>query len=173
MYERSDGSGSTGFVLQFEELYPSTYKMNSSNTNSGGWNSSYMRGTVMPIVLAQLPDDLQAVLATVNIKGCNSGTSATINTSADKLFLPAEREIFASRSYSRTEEFNALKQWQYYANNSAASIRIKKLSGTAKIWWLRSPHSGYSSYFVYVSASGGVYYNGASSAYGVAPGFCI
>ena len=141
MYERSDGT-KTGFVLQFEELYPTKYYMNSSSTNSGGWNGSYMRKTVMPIVLAQLPDDLQAVLATVKIKGCNSGTSGTINTSEDKLFLPAEREIFASRTYSRTEEWNVLKQWQYYANNSAASIRIKKLSGTATVWWLRSPYSG-------------------------------
>lgn len=173
MYERSDGSGTTGLVFQFEELYPTTYKMNSSNTNSGGWNSSYMRSTVMPIVLAQLPDDLQAVLATVNIKGSYSGSSSTINTSADKLFLPAEREIFASRTYSRTEEFNALKQWQYYANNSAASIRIKKLSGTAKIWWLRSPYSGGSNSFVSVHTSGSVYYSNASGAYGVAPGFCI
>jgi len=172
MYERSDGT-KTGFVLQFEELYPTKYKMNSSNTNSGGWNGSYMRTTVMPIVLAQLPDDLQAVIATVKIKGCNSGTSATINTSEDKLFLPAEREIFASRSYSRTEEWSALKQWQYYANNSAASIRIKKLSGTATVWWLRSPYSGISNNFVYVNTSGGVNYNGASNSYGVAPGFCI
>ena len=172
MYERSDGT-KTGFVLQFEELYATTYKMNSSNTNSGGWNGSYMRSTVMPLILAQLPDDLQAVLATVKIKGCNSGTSATINTSSDKLFLPAEREIFASRTYSRTEEWNALKQWQYYANNSAASIRIKKRSGTATAWWLRSPYSGATYYFVGVHASGAVTSNFASYAYGVAPGFCI
>ncbi len=172
MYERSDGT-KTGFVLQFEELYPTKYYMNSSSTNSGGWNGSYMRKTVMPIVLAQLPDDLQAVLATVKIKGCNSGTSATINTSEDKLFLPAEREIFASRTYSRTEEWNALKQWQYYANNSAASIRIKKLSGTATVWWLRSPYSGLSYGFVSVYTSGTVTYYNANYSCGVAPGFCI
>ena len=173
MYERSDGSGSTGLVFQFEELYATTYKMNSSNTNSGGWNSSYMRSTVMPIILAQLPDDLQAVLATVNIKGCNSGTSGTLNTSADKLFLPAEREIFSSRTYSRTEEWNALKQWGYYAKNTAASYRIKKRSGTATTWWLRSPYSGSTYSFVNVYTSGYVNGNYASYAYGVAPGFCI
>ncbi len=173
MYERSDGSGSTGLVFQFEELYPTKYYMNSSSTNSGGWNGSYMRNTVMPIVLAQLPDDLQAVLATVKIKGCNGGSSGTINTSEDKLFLPAEREIFASNTYSRSEEWSALKQWQYYANNSAASIRIKKLSGTATVWWLRSPRSGHSSGFVGVGTSGGVSGTNASDSYGVTPGFCI
>ena len=127
----------------------------------------------MPIILAQLPDDLQAVLATVNIKGCNSGTSGTLNTSADKLFLPAEREIFSSRTYSRTEEWNALKQWGYYAKNTAASYRIKKRSGTATTWWLRSPYSGNTYIFVHVSASGTVSNSNASYAYGVAPGFCI
>ena len=173
MYEKSDGSGNTGLVFQFEELWPDTKYMNSTSTNSGGWNASYMRQTVMPLILSQLPDDLAAVLATVNIKGCNSGNSGTINTSADKLFLPAEREIFASRVRSRTEEWNILQRWQWYAQHDTNADRIKKRSGSASWWWLRSPYSGYSNIFVCVYSSGAVDSSGASYSGGVAPGFCI
>ena len=173
MYQLSDGSGTTGLVMEFVDLWADTKYMNSSNTNTGGWNSSYMRQTVMPLILAQLPDDLAAVLATVNIKGCYSGTSGTINTSADKLFLPAEREIFASRKYGRTEEWNILQRWQWYAQHDTNANRIKKRSGSASYWWLRSPYSGYVSYFVIVSSSGAVGYSYACNGYGVAPGFCI
>ena len=173
MYQLSDGSGTTGLVMEFVDLWADTKYMNSSSTNTGGWNSSYMRQTVMPLILAQLPDDLAAVLATVNIKGCYSGNSGTINTSADKLFLPAEREIFASRKYGRTEEWNILQRWQWYAQHDTNANRIKKRSGSASYWWLRSPYSGSNYYFVYVSSSGAVDYNFASNSYGVAPGFCI
>ena len=173
MYQLSDGSGTTGLVMEFVDLWADTKYMNSSSTNSGGWNNSYMRKTVMPLILEQLPDDLAAVLATVNIKGCNSGTSGTINTSADKLFLPAEREIFASRSYSRTEEWNVLQRWQWYAQHDTAANRIKKRSGSASVWWLRSPYSGNSILFVHVYSSGIASYTTATYSYGVAPGFCI
>lgn len=173
MYQLSDGSGTTGLVMEFVDLWADAKYMNSSSNNTGGWNSSYMRQTVMPLILAQLPDDLAAVLATVNIKGCYSGNSGTINTSADKLFLPAEREIFASRKYGRTEEWNILQRWQWYAQHDTNANRIKKRSGSASWWWLRSPCSGYATNFVDVASSGAVDWSSADISGGVAPGFCI
>lgn len=173
MYQLSDGSGTTGLVMEFVDLWADAKYMNSSSTNTGGWNSSYMRQTVMPLILAQLPDDLAAVLATVNIKGCYSGNSGTINTSADKLFLPAEREIFATRSRGRVEEWNVLQRWQWYAQHDTNADRIKKRSGSASWWWLRSPRESNNGYFVYVYSGGSVGGNGAGLTGGVAPGFCI
>ncbi len=173
MYEYADGSGTTGFVMEFVDCIPTTYYMNSSNTNSGGWDASYMRKTVMPLIFKDLPDDMQAVIAEVKIKACQSGTSGTLVTSADKLFLPAEREIFASRTYSRTEEWNALKRWQWYADHDTNNDRIKRRNGSASWWWERSPYSGNSNFFCYVSSSGTANYYSANGSGGVAPGFCI
>ena len=173
MYEKADGSGSTGLVLEFVDLWPDNYYMNSSSTNAGGWDASYMRNTVMPLIWEQLPDDLKSVIATVKVKAAKSGNDGTIVESADTLFLPAEREIFGTNSRSRVEEWNALQRWQYYAQNDTNAARIKQRSGSAAWWWLRSPRAGSSIDFVFVTNGGSVSYNGAYYAGGVAPGFCI
>ena len=173
LYERADGSGHTGFVMEFVELWNTNYYMNSSSTNTGGWDASYMRNTVMPIILSKLPEDLKAVIAPVKTKSCYSGGDGKIVDSVDTLFLPAEREIFASRSYSRTEEWNVLTRWQWYASNDTANARIKYKGSSAAWWWLRSPYSGGSYNFTNVSSNGYSNYYIAYGTGGVAPGFCI
>ena len=45
--------------------------------------------------------------------------------------------------------------------------------GSAHSWWLRSPYTGGSTYFRYISNSGGVFSDIASYAHGVCFGFCI
>ena len=52
------------------------FNMNNSNTNSGGWNSSRMRSTTLPLVKSSLPPDLQAVLKTTTIYSDNTGGSS-------------------------------------------------------------------------------------------------
>lgn len=174
MYEYADGSGTTGFVLAFDpECLNTLYYMNPTNTNVGGWNASYMRNTVMPLIFNLLPDDLQEVIATVKIKAAGTGNESTILESNDTLFLPAEREIFASRSDSRVEEWNALTRWQYYAQNDTTTARVKTYNNSACYWWERSPYSGGTNSFCIVYSSGYASYNTAYGSYGVAPGFCI
>ncbi|MDD3337825.1 MAG: leucine-rich repeat protein [Lachnospiraceae bacterium] len=171
-YERADGS-MTGFVLEFVDLWPTSYYMNPTSTNAGGWDASYMRQTVMPLILEQLPDELVDIIATVKVKACKSGTDATIVESLDKIFLPAEREIFVSRIYSRSEEWDVLKTWQYYINNNNNAARIKKQNSSASWWWERSPYGGNSGIFCGVGSNGTANFNSADDSYGVAPGFCI
>ena len=173
MYDLADGSGKTGFVLEFADCWPDTKYMNTSSTNSGGWNGSYMRKTVMPLIWEQLPDDLKNVIAKVKIKAAQSGSNGTLPESEDTLFLPAEREIFGNCVYSRTEEWNALQRWQYYEQNDTDVARVKQRSGNAAWWWLRSPRSGSSNNFVSVNSGGSVSYAYANLSGGVAPSFCI
>ena len=48
-------------------------------------------------------------------------------------------------------------------------------TGTAAVWWLRSPYYHYIYYYGFcaVSSSGSLDYYGANSAYGVVPGFVV
>lgn len=174
LYERSDGSGTTGFVLEFVECFKTKYNMNLTNTNDGGWNASYMRTTVMPLILEQLPDEWQEVVATVKIKAGNGfSTGNAVIESDDKLFLPAEREIFASNAYSSQAEWDALTRWQWYAQHDTNADRIKTFNGSATLWWERSPLIYASDYFCIVDNKGiSAYYN-AYGSYGVTPAFCI
>ena len=113
LYERSDGSGTTGFVLEFVECYGTKYYMNMSNTNDGGWNTCLIRETVMPLILVQLPDEWQEVVATVKIKGANGYDNGNkLVESNDTLFLPAQKEIYGSVIFS-PQDFRIKKFFEF------------------------------------------------------------
>lgn len=176
--EKADGSGKAGITFGMKNLYASYYVMNSSSTNSGGWESCSLRTTLNSTFYGYLPEAWQnAIVQVSKIAGTGGGTSSGYQTSTDKLFLLSEREVFSSRSYSVTDEFNAHSQYAYYrdiANTSA--LRVKTTSngtGSANYWWLRSPRSGYSSSFCYVNSSGNADSTYASASCGLSFGFCI
>lgn len=167
----ADGGGLAAITFSFEDCISTNYGMNASNTNSGGWNGSRMRTSTLPALLDQFPAVLQdsAGIKTVNkIASAGSGSSDLI-TSPDKLWLFSEVEVTGSVRYSVTGEGTI------YPLFSTAANRIKGIGagGAAAIWWLRSPYIGTGPDFVCVTASGGVRNYTASSAYGVAPGFCV
>ena len=143
-----------------------TANMNSSNTNAGGWNSSAMR-TRMSTYLSQLPAALRNVIKTVNKRTSAGNQSSSIQTTQDKLFLLSEIEIFGATTYSFAGEGT---QYEYYA---AGNTTIKKVNGSAYIWWGRSPISDDTDYFCGVDSSGNAGYNNASYSYGVSFGFCV
>lgn len=162
--------GKAGITFGLKNLMANTRQMNSSNTNAGGFTGSDMYDWLQGTLLNSLPSDLRAVLKSVNKKTSAGSQSSTINTNAMKIFLFSEIEIFGSVTYSKSGEGSQ------YSRFATASSRIKYLSngsGSASLWWERSP-CGYSSNgFCYVS-SGGV----ASSDYaiysgGVCFGFCV
>ena len=142
-----------------------TAKMNSSDTNSGGWGQCLMRTSTMPTLQNGMP----GTLAQVKVPYVNYNQS-TISYSDDYMFLPAEKEVFGTCTYSPTAEANALTQFAYYKNGGS---KIKSLSGSAVYWWLRSVACERSSGFCGVDASGGADFSAASRAYGAAPCFCV
>ena len=141
--------------------------MNSSNTNSGGWTSCAMRSTHLPAILALMPSEVQAGIKEVNKLTSAGSQSSTINTTADKLFLLSEIEIFGSTTYSKAGEGS---QYAYY---SAGNSKVKNLSGSANVWWERSPRGSYSTGFCTVNSGGDAYDYAASNSFGVAFGFCF
>ena len=115
----------------------------SSNQDSDNayndWNISDMRNTHLPTRLLLLSSALQDNLTTTTIQTAKNGINGTLVSTSDKLFLVAEKEIKGTRTYSRTEEFNALTTWSYYTIHTQVSDRIKKdPSNTAQMYWMRS-----------------------------------
>lgn len=186
--------GKAPITIGMKNLLATTYKMNSSNTNAGGWNDSAMRTETMPTLLSQLPADLQSVIKQVKKKATAGGTSQSITTSTDKLFLLAMSEIYSATSIKNSatstianyaDAYNAEgTQYEYYRNligdnNGGTTTNanlIKKLSnggGSAYAWWLRSPHVSFSSHFRFINSTGSVGSNDASNTDGVSFGFCI
>ena len=93
--------GKAPLTFQMHDCYGETKNMNSSNTNNGGWTSCAMRSTHLPAILALMPTEVQNGIREVNKLTSAGNQSATINTTADKLFLLSEIEIFGSVSYSK------------------------------------------------------------------------
>lgn len=159
--------GKAPLTFQLHDCYGETKNMNSSNTNSGGWTSCAMRSTHLPAILALMPTEVQNGIREVNKLTSAGSQSATINTTADKLFLLSEIEIFGSVSYSKSGEGT---QYDYY---KAGNSKVKKYNGSASYWWERSPYGSNSTFFCFVFSSGDATYDYASYARGVAFGFCF
>lgn len=161
------------------------FSMNSSRTNSGGWASSQMRtnicGTSLSsysgTIIAVIPAALRAVLKSVTKYTDNTGGGSTaasaVTATTDYFFLLSEYEVFGSISYANSNESSKQAQYAYY---SAGNSKIKykhDATSTAARWWLRSPYSSYSFYFVRVHTDGTVDTSGAYISLGFAPGFCV
>ena len=163
----ADGSGKAPLTFQLHNYYGKRKNMNSSNTNNGGWTSCAMRSTHLPAILALMPTEVQNGIREVNKLTSAGSQSATINTTADKLFLLSEIEIFGSVSYSKSGEGT---QYDYY---KAGNSKVKKFNSSVSSWWERSPHGSTSTPFCCVYINGDATYGYASNAYGVAFGFCF
>ena len=159
--------GKAPLTFQLHDCYADTKAMNSSNTNSGGWTSCAMRSTHLPAILALMPTEAKNGIREVNKLTSAGSQSSTINTTADKLFLLSEVEVFGSTSYSAAGEGT---QYDYY---KAGNSKVKNRNGSAASWWERSPYASYSTRFCLVNGNGGANYIIASDARCVAFGFCF
>ena len=190
------GKISGKFVGLVDSSYGSTtstsgaFTMNTSNTNSGGWGSSQMRSKVLGsassptsptanTLLAALPADLRAVMKSCTKYTDNKGggnTASNVSSTTDYLFLLSEYEVFATHQYCNDAEPNYQAQYDYFKAGNSKVANKHSATGTAAVWWLRSPYSdtinGYY-YFCAVSSSGSLAYYTAYYAYGVVPGFVV
>lgn len=168
--------GKAPITIGMENLLATTYPMNATNTNAGGWHSSVMRTSTMATLLSQLPADLQAVIKQVNKKASAGSRSSSITTSADKLWLFSEVEVDNTTNGVFRDEGVQYDYWKTIKDGTVNANRIKYLSnggGSADYWWLRSPDTSNITVFRLFNLSGDVGYGGASNARGVSFGFCV
>lgn len=159
--------GKAAYSFQLVDCLNQTQQMNTSNTNTGGWNGSAMRGR-MSTYKSQLPATLRNVIKTVKKKsGTGGGSSSGTQQTNDDLFLLSEIEIFGTTTYSVAGEGT---QYEWY---KAGNSRIKKVNGSANVWWERSPLSGNTNCFCDVYSSGNATNANASNSNGVSFGFCV
>ena len=164
------------------------FNMNPNNSNSGGWNGSYMRKTLLGnsgtpssppanSMLAALPSDLRAVMKSVTKYSDNTGGSpdnaSYVTSTTDYLFLLAEFEYHGARSYANSAEKNFQLQYSYYkAGNSKVKYKHGE-TGTAAYHWCRSVYVGYTNYFCLVNTDGSASDTNAANSWGAAPGFTV
>ena len=167
-YGEETATGKAGITFQMHDIFATTYPMNSTSTNSGGWKSSAMRNSTMAIMKGYIPDDWESIIKPVNKVSSTGGNSTSgTETVSDNCFLLSEIEIFGSTYQSVSGEGT---QYSYY---KAGNSKVKNKGGSASTWWERSHRSGKSGYFCSVSSTGKASANYANKSEGVAFGFCV
>ena len=174
-------SGGTDVALYDESA---DFKMNISDTNSGGWSASNMRksvcgtslssysGTILAVIPAALRTVLKSVTKYTNNTG-NSSAASAVTATTDYFFLLSEYEVCGELVASNTNEKSKQAQYSYYsAGNSKIKYNHGK-TGRAVNWWLRSPASNGLDSFMIVYKYGSATYYPANFSLGFAPGFCV
>lgn len=161
-----------GNVLQFDfkDELETGNRMNSSDTNAGGYGSSEMKMTTIPAIVNALPTWIKSRLIEFSVLASAGSQSSAIDTvTGNKLALRSEIEVFGTSTYSFAGEGS---QISYYAT---ADNRKKNRghNGSKKVWWMRSPYSTNSEYFCRVNGTGVTDFSNAMNASGVAPFGCL
>lgn len=168
--------GKAPITIGMKNLLATRYRMNSSNTNAGGWNNSRFRTSTMQLLLSEFPSDLQAVIKSVDKKATSGSASTTITTSSDKLFLFSEVEIDGTTESGYASEGEQYEYWKTIKDGKTSDDRIKYSSngnGSAMTWWLRSPDVTNATDFCYIGSGGTVGFTDAVGTWGTCFGFCI
>ncbi len=152
--------------------------MNTTSTNSGGWNGSWAYTTCMGQWKSCFPSDLQAAIKSTTLYTDNTGNGSTsasaVTSNNNGVYYLAEYEVFGSNSNANKNESAQQAQYDYYkAGNSKIKYRSDN-TGTAARWWLRSLGRSTGNSFCTVSANGvadSSYY--ANYSYAAAPCFKV
>lgn len=174
--DKSDGSGKAGITLEMVDCLATTYAMQVSNTNAGGYRGSIVRNQTLPTVKVLLPQEWQDVIKFVDKKSANGGgpNYSAIATSSEDLFLLSGKEVFGTGNGCQNGDDEG-EWYEYYEINANSTVDylIKKRGETASAWWLRSSSAGSVNYFRAVRTTGVQYNRNASSASGVSFAFCV
>jgi hypothetical protein len=177
---KSDGSGKAGITLQMVNCLNTTYAMNATNTNAGGYVGCTMRKTTLPSIKSTIPQEWRNIIKPVNKNSTDGGGSnySKTQTLSESLFLLAEIEVFGTTSYAQ-DGANEGVVYEYWANKNSGD-RIKKYDNDsdgvpekAINWWLRSVKNGSGSFTCGVNVDGNITQHFPVETVGVSFAFCV
>lgn len=165
------------------------FNMNPNNSNSGGWNNSYMRKTLLgntnsptsPLansLMAALPSDLRAVMKSVtkftdNTANGGGNQSSYVTATTDYLWLLAEFEVQGSRTYANSYEKNYQQRYEYYSKGNSKVAYRHSATGSTAWWWLRSARYYRNNGFCRVWTDGSANSYNADDSGALLPGFAV
>ena len=157
------------FVVNMKDCLKEYGYMNSSNTNSGGWNGCARRTWCNNVFRNAIPSGLRPAFKQFKTKAA-TGTGTASTTSTDWFSLPSEMEVFGRVTYANSSAESGNTQLNYY---KTSANRVKRVNGSADWWWERSPYSSFSTGFCVVDGDGSADGNLASNGVGLSPFGCI
>ena len=157
------------FVVVQKDCLKEPGYMNVSSINSGGWNNCARRTWCNNVYRNAVPASLRGIFKQFKVRTAN-GSGSGVTESTDWFSLFSEKEVFGSTTYANSSAESQNTQLNWF---KTSSNRIKRVNGYANGWWERSPYSGDSSYFCFVTYSGTAAGWYANDTIGLAPFGCI
>lgn len=144
-----------GMVFVLVDCLKKEYKMNSRDTNEGGYEASQLRKKLNGEILKRFPAEIRDKMVAF--------------PNGDLLRLPTEREIFGKNEWG-SEEPDTVEQWEPMKLRKNR-IAFQGKNGGWEWYWLQNPV--YAATFAYVGTYGLANCSFASYASGVRPAFKI
>lgn len=160
-----------GNVLQFDfkGALEAGNRINSSDTNAGGYGATEMKTITLPALVDALPEWLRTRLIEFSVLVSEGGASSVIETvSGNKLALRSEIEILPSLTYSPPGEGFHVP----YYNSNERRTKVVKSSGITS-WWTRSPWQSLDVRFVAIAGSSSATISSDKNTIGVSPFGCL
>lgn len=176
----TDGSGKAG--LTFLTISHGIYsRMNSTNSNAGGWKKSELRakmnsGEIWNLMPSEFRDKVKAVTKLTNNIGGND-ENCTVTTTSDKLSLLSYSEIVET-PYSGWSGYNWIgkegSQYELFHNTVLENFSNNSIIAIGESWWERSTTPSYSTRFCNVNGEGDPSGNyDSTQSFCVLPVFCF
>ena len=149
-FDKSDGTGKAGICFGMKHLMENFHQMNSTDTNSGGWNQCNMKKTIMNNIYNSIPVEIRNHIKEVNTYANKGGESSSSQACTDKVFLPGFKELgFTEQNYDGDQV-----KFPIFSDNNSRIKKINNGSGSKWWWWTRSPSYNYSDHFRIVYTDG-------------------
>lgn len=167
-YTLANGQPCNFVVLQKDSLNE-TGCMNSSNTNSEGWDGCARRTWCNGTYRNAIPATLRPIFKQFTTYAAEGNGSSPV-ASSDYFALFSEKEVFGSTAYANSSAESKNSQLTWF---KTSSNRIKMVDGRASKWWERSPYRVDSYRFCNVAYNSVAGWSNARSSLGLAPFGCI
>ena len=167
---RADGGGKAQLSLLLKYLDPVQRRWGVTNT-TGGFGASEVFSYLHYEVLPLLPDEIRALVTTVNKPTTKGVLNYEIEQVPCDIWLPSRSEV---GGVSDSEEGARYPIFVEGTASAANAARVKTVMGTnfADSWWLRSPATATNQAYRVVSG-GSVNVSPITSALGLCWGICI
>lgn len=179
-----------GFVVGMKNCLSFTAYLRTSNSNTGSWSACELRSWCNSSFYSSIPVSIRSIFKEFKTY---TGTynSSIVDMSEDYFALPAEKELFLSRTYSTEAEYNTLTSFsyyqQYFETDDLNISHVKILDGNADgigsntnvpltnraAYKLRSPQYNSNSNFAIVTTSGTISTSTPTTASGISLFGCI
>lgn len=162
-------------TMTFRDCLKTTYQMNPTNDNTGGYAASALANTVNTTIFNMLPAAWKAIVMPTRRLEPNKGTWAWATRN---MWLLTEKEVFGCNHWGEPNYSGGVQQLPIFAHSFRHIVKgLGKgaaASGSRCTWWLATPYASDATAFCYVDYDGGAgSHGGASGSRGVAPGFNI